>query len=50
MFMHHITDQLSLKLIERQDAEALYALVDANREHLREWLGWVDGTRSFQPG
>lgn len=44
MFMHHITDQLSLKLIERQDAEALYALVDANREHLREWLGWVDGT------
>ena len=41
--MHQITEQLSLKLIERQDADALYALVDANRDHLREWLGWVDG-------
>lgn len=44
MFMHHITDQLSLKLIERQDADALYALIDANRDHLRQWLRWVDGT------
>ncbi|MCT4780413.1 MULTISPECIES: GNAT family N-acetyltransferase [Exiguobacterium] len=43
MLMQHITDQLSLKLIERQDADVLYALIDANREHLREWLGWVDG-------
>ncbi|WP_214851342.1 GNAT family protein [Exiguobacterium sp. s193] len=43
MFMHQITEQLSLKLIERQDADALYALVDTNRDHLREWLGWVDG-------
>ncbi len=43
MFTHQITERLGLKLIERQDADTLFALVDANRDHLREWLGWVDG-------
>jgi ribosomal-protein-serine acetyltransferase len=27
------------------DAEAVYAVVDANREHLRIWLPWVDASR-----
>lgn len=25
------------------DAQAFYELVDANREHIRRWLPWVDG-------
>ncbi|WP_410503172.1 GNAT family protein [Exiguobacterium acetylicum] len=42
MFALHVSEKISLRLIERHHAEELFALVDANREHLREWLGWVD--------
>jgi len=43
MFRLQVSDQVSLQLIERYHAEELFALVDANRNHLREWLAWVDG-------
>jgi len=29
-----------------EDAEAIFAEVDQNRSHLRDWLPWVDATRS----
>lgn len=32
----------SLRLLEPNQAEAIFATVDANRAHLREWLPWVD--------
>lgn len=34
-----------LRPVRTEDAEELFALVDANRERLREWLPWVDATR-----
>jgi ribosomal-protein-serine acetyltransferase len=34
-----------LRAAEPGDAGALYAVVDSNREHLRLWLPWVDGSR-----
>ncbi len=43
MFRFQVSDHVALQLIERHHAEELFALVDANRAHLREWLGWVDG-------
>ncbi|MGL6103838.1 MAG: GNAT family N-acetyltransferase, partial [Exiguobacterium acetylicum] len=43
MFRLQVSDHVALQLIERHHAEGLFALVDANRAHLREWLGWVDG-------
>lgn len=43
MFRLQVSDHVSLQLFERHHAEGLFALVDANRAHLREWLGWVDG-------
>ncbi|WP_442601684.1 GNAT family N-acetyltransferase [Paenibacillus sp. KN14-4R] len=46
MLTHVIDHQLYLKLFEPRDAEALFQLVQANRNYLREWLPWVDGTRS----
>jgi ribosomal-protein-serine acetyltransferase len=35
-----------LRAIHSDDAEAVYALVDQSREHLRAWLPWVDASRS----
>ena len=32
-----------LRLPIEDDAAAIFALVDANRAHLRRWLPWVDG-------
>ena len=42
MFTHQVTDDISLKLVAQKDAKELLELVDSSREHLREWLLWVD--------
>lgn len=42
MFLHKIDEELSLKLIELQDAERVFELIDRSREYLREWLPWLD--------
>jgi len=34
-----------LRSAELADAEPIFALVEANRAHLRRWLGWVDAIR-----
>ncbi|MFG6149844.1 GNAT family N-acetyltransferase [Halobacillus sp. B23F22_1] len=48
MFTNTIDDELSLKLIEPNDAVELYQLTDQSRKHLRTWLGWVDGNDSIE--
>jgi ribosomal-protein-serine acetyltransferase len=35
---------LYLRLLREEDAEELSLRVDQNREHLRRWASWVDGT------
>jgi ribosomal-protein-serine acetyltransferase len=40
-----VGDGLHIRLLEEVDAEDLFALTDANRKELREWLPWVDRTR-----
>ncbi len=35
-----------LRLLELRDADELFALADANREHLRPWLPWINWTHS----
>jgi ribosomal-protein-serine acetyltransferase len=47
-----VTDDCHLRLLEEADAEELYALVEANRSYLAEWLPWaggqtLDGTAEF---
>ena len=35
-------DDVELDLLDEAQAEELFALVNANRTHLREWLPWLD--------
>lgn len=42
MFEIQVNDNIKLRPLELRDAEALFALVDANRRHLRRWLPWLD--------
>lgn len=41
-----ISQDLFLKVLRPYEASTLFALVDLNRPHLRQWLPWVDSTRS----
>ena len=42
-----IDEKTSLKLLEKKDAEELFALTDSCRTYLREWLPWVDSTKTI---
>jgi ribosomal-protein-serine acetyltransferase len=46
MFRRAVAPGIELRQFQRDDAEPLFALVDCNREYLRQWLPWVDTTRS----
>ena len=48
MFYRMIDDHLALRLFTPHDAEEAYALIDADREHLREYLNWVDAITSAE--
>ena len=41
-----IKDNLTLKIPKMEDSQDIYAVIDKDRQHLREWLGWVDKTTS----
>jgi len=40
-----INPELSLRTIELEDANVVFALTDASRTYLREWLPWLDITK-----
>ena len=44
----HVEDGLDLRQATLDDAEELFAAVDANREYLREGLPWLDSTLSVE--
>ena len=37
-----IDSALGLRMLAEEDSEELFALVEANRSYLRQWLPWVD--------
>ncbi len=43
-----LDQDLALRLVQPDDAEELFGLVDANRQHLRQWLAWVDRTTKVE--
>lgn len=42
MLTYKLGDDAELRLLEEHDAEALYHLIDRNRDFLREWLPFPD--------
>ena len=42
LFEQPIDDHVSVRPLDRSDAEALFRVVDANRAYLRQWLPWLD--------
>ncbi|PRO67267.1 GNAT family N-acetyltransferase [Alkalicoccus urumqiensis] len=46
MFSHSITQDIDLSLLLPKDADALFALTDRSRSHLRRFLPWVDAVQS----
>ena len=52
MMRFPLSDDAELRLLAESDAEELFALIDADRAHLRRWLPWagaqdLEGTREF---
>jgi len=49
MFHRTVAPGVQLKLLETGEAKTLFALAERNRARLRQWLPWVDQTRSVHP-
>jgi len=45
-FILPVADGIALRLVEPRFAEEMYTVVDANREHLAQWMPWPDRTNS----
>ena len=45
-FSAHISDHHQLRLLQLSDAEDLFALIDANRSYLMQWLSWLTTTQT----
>lgn len=48
MFYHRVDEDVELKLLDLGDAADIFALTERSRDYLRQWLPWVDGTRSVE--
>ncbi len=41
-----VRENLELRILKKEDAEALFNLAQKNNAHLRTWLGWLDDDKS----
>lgn len=48
MLPFQLDNDLALELLAPRHAQELFELVDANREHLRPWMPWVESTRGIE--
>ena len=46
VFRLKVDDEIEIRMLQEADTETVYALVDRNREHLGQWLIWVDRSNS----
>lgn len=48
MFAYKIDENIELRLLELRHAEQVFQLTDRSRESLREWLPWIDITKTVE--
>ncbi|WP_413242777.1 GNAT family N-acetyltransferase [Pradoshia sp. D12] len=46
--MHKVDDEVSLRLFNRDDAVEFFDLTINSKPYLKEWLGWLDYTKSVE--
>jgi len=46
MLDYKINEDISLKLKDYQDSHELFKLIKSSREHLKEWMVWVDSVQT----
>ncbi|MBE1556789.1 GNAT family N-acetyltransferase [Sporosarcina limicola] len=47
MFTYMIDNKIKLKMLDLQDAEPLFTLMDQSKESLKEWLPFIDNNKSL---
>ncbi|MGB3633013.1 MAG: GNAT family protein [Rubrobacteraceae bacterium] len=48
MFTYKLGEKSELRLLEERHAAELTEVTDRNREHLRQWLPWLDDNRTLE--
>jgi ribosomal-protein-serine acetyltransferase len=48
MLLLKVDEEIVLKILEMDDAAALFDLVENNRSYLREWVPWVDTNATIE--
>jgi ribosomal-protein-serine acetyltransferase len=41
-----VDDEIEIRLLQEHHAEEMFAVIDRNRQHIRQWLPWPDFTHS----
>jgi len=48
MFTYQIDEKIALRIFREDDAEEFFALTMENKDYLKEWLGWLDYTKTVE--
>lgn len=48
MFMLDVDEEISLRMLNAKDAEKLFEITDRSRDYLREFLPWLDHTKTVE--
>lgn len=48
MFRLEVDEEIIIRHVQETDAKAVFELTDSSRTNLREWLPWVDATKSVR--
>ncbi|MDY0404150.1 GNAT family protein [Virgibacillus sp. 179-BFC.A HS] len=45
MFYYEVDEDITLRLLNFDDTDELFGLIDTSRDHLRQWMPWLDTTK-----
>ena len=48
MYCYDVDEEIKLSMLIDHDAERLFTITDQSRKYLREWLPWVDQTKTIK--